>query len=113
MKGMPDKCTEWHGGWEKDTPSPLKTVLERLGKKISLIPILKQVKYLEISSASLFPFLWLSLRCLSLVNQLWLQTLLTEFSKVLSTVLVGSGSSRHNTQGKSLPLKFFYSAREV
>lgn len=64
------------------------------GKKVSLIPILKQIMYLEISSASLFPFLWLCLRCLSLVNQLWLQTLLTEFLKILATVLAGSGPRR-------------------
>ena len=34
MKGMPNKCTAWHGGWEKDTPSSLKIVMEKLEKNL-------------------------------------------------------------------------------
>lgn len=72
----------------KDTPGPLKTVMERL-KRISLIPILRQVLYLGVSSAGLLPSLWLCCHSLSLVNQLWIQILLTEFLKVLAMVLGG------------------------
>lgn len=77
----------------KDTPGPLKTVMERL-KRISLIPILRQVLYLGVSSAGLLPSLWLCCHSLSLVNQLWIQILLTEFLKVLAMVLGGSGPTR-------------------
>lgn len=72
-----------------------ETVMERLEKKkTSLILVLKQVVYLEVSCAGLSPFLWLFLLCRSLANQLWLQTLLTKFLKVLATVLAGSGTRR-------------------
>lgn len=64
----------------------LKTEVENL-EKISSVPIWKQVIDLEISSASLLPFLWLL--CLSSVNQLQLQTLLSEFIKFLYMVLAG------------------------
>lgn len=72
----------------KDAPGPLKTVMERL-KRISLISILRQVLYLGVSSAGLLPSLWLCCHSLSLVNQLWIQILLTEFLKVLAMVLGG------------------------